>query len=80
MQPLAQIDPLAPGRPQPSASQRACLHRQQQQQAREAGYRDLAELCALGEPDAADRLAQRHPEWGYAIVAGEICERSSSEG
>lgn len=77
MQPLGKIDPLAPGRPQPSPSERARWHQQRQQQAREVGYQQLAELCALGEAIAAARLAQRHPEWGYAVLAGEI--HASSE-
>ncbi len=75
MEPLGTIDPLAPGRPEPSEASRTALHEQRQQQAREAGYRQLAELCALGETEAAARLACRHPEWGYAAIAGEIYER-----
>lgn len=78
MQSLGKIDPLAPGRPQPSERDRARLQQKQRQQAREAGYQKLAELCALGESDAAAHLAERHPEWGYVVLAGEICDRSSS--
>ncbi|ERN43149.1 hypothetical protein KR51_00000400 [Rubidibacter lacunae KORDI 51-2] len=45
---------------------------------RESGYRQLVELCRLGEVDAARHLADKHPAWGFAIAGSEVVEREES--
>ncbi|MGB0562229.1 MAG: hypothetical protein ACPGVO_10545 [Spirulinaceae cyanobacterium] len=75
MKPLPQIDPLQPGRPQPSPAQQLRLRRAQHQRDRTQGYEQLTELCRLGELDLAQQLARRHPAWGYQIVDGMVIEQ-----
>lgn len=63
------------GRPPLSAKEREKLRQEKIQQQRESNYQLLAELCRLGESDAAKLLANRNYNWGYEIVDGEVRER-----
>ncbi|NES73379.1 MAG: hypothetical protein F6K24_53415 [Okeania sp. SIO2D1] len=74
MKKISHIDFLGKERPQPSTQKRKELQQMRINQEREVGYRELAQLCHLGEYDAAKHLAQRHSHWGYQIVDGEVTE------
>ena len=63
------------GRPPLSAKERQKLRQDKIQQQRESNYQLLAELCRLGEVDAAKQLANRNYSWGYEIVDGMVMER-----
>lgn len=58
-----------------SAKERGKLRQDKIQQQRESNYQLLAELCRLGEFDAAKLLAKRNYSWGYEIVDGMVRER-----
>ncbi len=58
-----------------SEAEREKLRREKFQQQKEEGYQQLAELCRLGEYDAAKHLANQNPIWGYEIVDGIVMER-----
>lgn len=45
------------------------------QKQKEEGYQQLAELCRLGEYDAAQQLAIRNSNWGYEVVDGVVMEK-----
>jgi hypothetical protein len=75
MQRIGEFDIFKQGRPMLSAAERANLQKAKLQQQKEAGYQQLAELCILGEYDAARQLANQNPSWGYEIVGGEVMER-----
>ncbi|PSP18071.1 MAG: hypothetical protein BRC58_04740 [Cyanobacteria bacterium QS_8_64_29] len=78
MEQLGQFSAWDPGRRAPSKAERAAWQRERQRREVEAGYRQLAELCRLGETAAARRLAQRNPHWGYAIADGEVIAASEA--
>ena len=63
------------GRPTLSAKEREKLRQEKFQQQQESNYQLLAELCRLGESDAAKLLANRNYHWGYEIVDGEVRKR-----
>jgi len=48
------------------------LRQAMQAQAQLEGYDQLTELCRIGEPEMAHRLAAQHPEWGYSIEFGVV--------
>lgn len=75
MKRLSKIDLLGQERPPLSAQEREKLRQARIQQAKEAGYQQLVELCALGEYDAARHLANRNPAWGYQVIEGEVTEK-----
>jgi len=74
MQPISKINPLDLGREPLSEEARVKLRRERVQQEKENGYQLLAELCYLGEYDAAKQLANRNYRWGYEIVDGAVME------
>ena len=75
MEKIGKIDFLVLGRP--NISQKELEKRQgaKLQQQKEEGYQQLAELCRLGEYDAAQQLAIRNSRWGYEVVDGVVMER-----
>ncbi|AFZ20627.1 hypothetical protein [Allocoleopsis franciscana] len=75
MEKVGKIDAMALGRP--NISQKEIEKRQgaKLQQQKEEGYQQLAELCRLGEYDAAQQLAIRNSRWGYEVVDGVVMER-----
>ena len=75
MQRISEINPLNLGREVLSQEEREQLRREKYQQERDNGYQLLAELCYLGEYDAAKQLANRNYRWGYEIVDGMVMER-----
>lgn len=75
MKPIRDIDAFGLGRANLSDKERKNLHRDRLQQQKEDGYQHLAELCRLGEYEAAKQLANQNPIWGYEIVAGEVMEK-----
>lgn len=75
MERISEIDVLDLGREFLSQEEREQLRREKYQQERDNGYQQLAELCYLGEYDAANQLANRNQKWGYEIVDGMVMER-----
>ncbi|MGA9381018.1 MAG: hypothetical protein WBV73_19810 [Phormidium sp.] len=75
MERINRIDGFSFGRKPISPKERKTLHQQKQQKQREEGYQLLAELCRLGEYDAARNLANKNSSWGYKIVDGEVMEK-----
>ncbi|HIK29118.1 MAG: hypothetical protein N3E45_14275 [Oscillatoriaceae bacterium SKW80] len=75
MKPIRDIDALGLGRKILSGAEREKLRRQKFQQQKEKGYQQLAELCRLGEYDAAKQLANRNPSWKYEIICGIVMEK-----
>lgn len=75
MKRIGDIDAFNLGRPIPSDKERENSRRDRLAQQRENGYQQLAELCRLGEYDAAKRLANQNPRWGYEIVSESVIER-----
>jgi hypothetical protein len=57
MQRIGDIDVFKSGRRMLSAAARENLHKAKLQEQKETGYQQLAELCALGEYDAAKLLS-----------------------
>lgn len=76
MEKIGKIDFMALGRPNISQQEREKLQEAKLQQQKEEGYQQLAELCRLGEYDAAQQLASRNSNWGYEIVDGIVIENS----
>ncbi|MBD1877957.1 hypothetical protein [Coleofasciculus sp. FACHB-T130] len=76
MKRIGEIDAFSLGRPSLSDEERKNINRAKSQQQKEDGYQHLAELCRLGEYDAARQLANRNPSWGYEIVGGEVMDKS----
>jgi hypothetical protein len=76
MKRISDIDALALGQPPLSEQEREKLHLAKYQQQKEDRYQQLAELCSLGEYDAAKQLANRHPSWGYQVVDGVVTQRN----
>ncbi|MDF0556137.1 hypothetical protein [Kamptonema sp. UHCC 0994] len=74
MKQISDINPLELGREPLSEKAREKLRRERIQQEKENGYQLLAELCYLGEYDAAKQLANRNQKWGYEIVDGAVME------
>ncbi|MDY6781916.1 MAG: hypothetical protein SW833_05085 [Cyanobacteriota bacterium] len=74
MQQLGQIDALGKERPPLKEAKRKKLSQRHKQLERERGYEQLLHLCDLGEYDAAQHLAQKHPNWEYEIIEGEVVE------
>ena len=74
MQRISEINPLNLGREVLSQEEREQLRREKYQQERDNGYQLLAELCYLGEYDAAKQLANRNYRWGYEIVDGMVLD------
>jgi hypothetical protein len=60
-----------------SDQERENLRQQQIQADREQGYHQLAELCNLGEYDAAKQLARNNSRWGYEIIEGMVVAKNS---
>lgn len=75
MKRINQIDGFDLGRSSLSDEEREKLRRERLQKQKEEGYQLLAELCYLGEYDAAKKIANRNPNWGYEIVCGEVMEK-----
>lgn len=75
MKQINQIDPFDLGRTTLSDDEREKLRRERLQKQKEEGYQLLAELCYLGEYDAAKKLANQNQNWGYEIVYGEVMEK-----
>ena len=75
MDKIGKIDFMDLGRP--NSSQKEIENRQSAklQKQKEEGYQQLAELCRLGEYDAAQQLAMRNSSWGYEVVDGVVMER-----
>jgi hypothetical protein len=75
MEKVGKIDFMDLGRP--NISQKEIEKRQgaKLQQQKEEGYQQLAELCRLGEYDAAQQLANRNSSWGYEVVDGVVIEK-----
>ncbi len=63
------------GRPLLSAKECQKLRQEKIQQQQESNYQLLAELCRLGEEDAAKLLTNRNYSWGYEVVDGVVRER-----
>jgi len=76
MEPLHQIDPLLPGRPKSSLEQRRKQAQEQRELEKQEGYQKLLDLCAIGELEAAQRLAAAYPHWGYEIIDGWVSDRT----
>jgi hypothetical protein len=74
---IHEIDAFGWQRPPCSDAEREKHRRDKLHGQKEAGYQQLAELCRIGEYEAAKQLANRHPSWGYEIVDGEVSERNS---
>lgn len=74
MKRIQDIDAFGLERPPLSARERENLRQRRLQQQKEEGYQQLAELCRLGEYEAARQLANRNTSWGYQIVDGEVME------
>ncbi|MFB2833929.1 hypothetical protein [Floridanema evergladense] len=75
MKKIDRIDGFSLGRKPLSRRERENLRRERWQKQKEEGYQLLAELCRLGEYDAARNLANKNPSWGYEIVDGEVMEK-----
>lgn len=78
MKKISNIDPFASGIANLSDEQREKLHQAKYQQQQEEGYQKLVELCRISEYDAARQLANRNPNWGYEIAAGEVIKLNDS--
>jgi DNA-binding FadR family transcriptional regulator len=76
MKHIKNIDALGLRRSTFSGEEREKQRQAKIQQQKDDGYQQLAELCRLGEYDAAKQLANRHPSWGYEVVDGVVRERS----
>lgn len=75
MEKINRIDGFTLGRIPLSPRERDNLRQEKRQKQREEGYQLLAELCRLGEYDAARNLANKNSSWGYEIVDGEVMEK-----
>ncbi|MFB2897328.1 hypothetical protein ACE1CI_30800 [Aerosakkonemataceae cyanobacterium BLCC-F50] len=75
MKRINQIDAFDLGRSPLSDEERQKLRRERLQKQKEEGYQLLAELCYLGEYDAAKRIANQNQNWGYEIVYGEVMDK-----
>lgn len=75
MKRINQIDAFDLGRSPLSDEEREKLRRERLQKQKEEGYQLLAELCYLGEYDAAKKIVNQNPNWGYEIVCGEVMEK-----
>ncbi|MFB2878264.1 hypothetical protein [Floridanema aerugineum] len=75
MKRINQIDAFDLGRSPLSDEEREKLRRERLQKQKEEGYQLLAELCYLGEYDAAKKIANQNQNWGYEIVGGEVMEK-----
>lgn len=75
MKRVNKIDGFSLGRMPLSYWERENMRQEKQQKQRENGYQLLAELCRLGEYDAAINLANKNSNWGYEIVDGEVMEK-----
>jgi hypothetical protein len=75
MEKIGKIDVMALGRPHISPQEREKRQGAKLQQQKEQGYQQLAELCRLGEYDAAQQLAIRNSSWGYEVVDGVVIEK-----
>ncbi|MEA5417925.1 hypothetical protein VB712_01735 [Spirulina sp. CCNP1310] len=72
MEPVMFVDPTQSGRRKLTEGERDRLRQGIQAQAQLEGYDQLTELCRIGEPEMASRLAAQHPEWGYEIQFGVV--------
>lgn len=77
MEQASNFDCLTPSRLPLSNEEREQLRQQQIQVDREQGYQQLAELCHLGEYDAAKHLARKNERWGYEIIEGMVVAKNS---
>ncbi|OKH38454.1 hypothetical protein NIES2119_10530 [[Phormidium ambiguum] IAM M-71] len=75
MKRIDRIDGLSLGRMPLSPKERENLQQGKLQKQKEEGYQILAELCRLGEYNAARNLANKNLSWGYEIVDGEVMEK-----
>ncbi|MFB2937735.1 hypothetical protein ACE1B6_21005 [Aerosakkonemataceae cyanobacterium BLCC-F154] len=75
MERVNRIDGFSFGRKSLSPKERENLRQEKRQQQKEEGYQLLAELCRLGEYDAARNLANKNSIWGYEIIDGEVMEK-----
>lgn len=75
MKKITEIDGFTLGRIPLSPKDRESLRRERLQKQKEEGYQLLAELCRLGEYDAAQKLANKNSVWGYEIVDGEVMHK-----
>ena len=75
MEKIGRIDFMDFGRPNIPKPEREKIQEAKLQQQKEEGYQQLAELCRLGEYDAAQQLAIRNSSWGYEVVDGVVMER-----
>ncbi|MDB9518605.1 hypothetical protein PN466_16790 [Roseofilum reptotaenium CS-1145] len=72
MEPLHQIDSLLPGRPKIGPEQRQKQAQERRELEKQEGYQKLIDLCAIAEPEAAQRLAAANSHWGYKIINGWV--------
>jgi hypothetical protein len=77
MKKVNEIDGFSLGRIPLSHKDRENLRQERLQNQKEEGYQLLAELCRLGEYDAAKILANKNYVWGYEIVDGEVMEKEN---
>jgi len=75
MKRINQINAFDLGRSPLSDEEKEKLRRERLQKQKEEGYELLGELCYLGEYNAATKIANQNPNWGYEIVGGEVMER-----
>ena len=75
MEKVGKIDFMELGRPNISQEEIEKRQGAKLQQQKEQGYQQLAELCRLGEYDAAQQLANRNSSWGYEVVDGVVIEK-----
>ncbi len=75
MKRIGDIDAFGLSRSKLSEEQRTKQAELKAQERKEAGYRQLFELCCLGEHDFAKQLANQNSHWGYEIVDGEVVEK-----
>lgn len=75
MKRINRIDGFSLGRIPLSSQERDNLRQEKRQKQKEEGYQILAELCRLGEYDAARNLVNKNSSWGFEIVDGEVMEK-----
>jgi len=75
MKRINQINAFDLGRSPLSDQEKEKLRRERLQKQKEEGYQLLAELCYLGEYDAAKQIANQNQNWGYEIIGREVMER-----
>jgi hypothetical protein len=75
MEKIGKIDFMDIGRPNISPKEIEKRQGAKLQYQKEEGYQQLAELCRLGEYDAAQQLAIRNSSWGYEVVDGVVIEK-----